>query len=281
MTLLAALLGDPVEHSLSPAMQNAAFKALDLDLCYVSFKVDPARFAEALKGLGALGAVGANVTVPHKERAFGMMDAVSPEAVRCGAVNVVTFEEGGLMGSNTDVGAIRGAIKSLEAPRGRALLLGSGGAARAAAVALVDEGFGPLWVAVRHRDRGLRFAEDIAERNGIDVPEVVPMDALPEGWVLAVNATPLGLPGVPYPKHFLEAVALGGALGGAVLDLVYAPGGTPFAAAVPRPGCRGTDGREVLWRQGAASFERFTGCPAPEMVMRAALGLGSNREVLL
>lgn len=272
MTRLVALLGDPVAHSLSPGMQNAAFEALELDLRYLAFRVEAARFAEALGGLAALEAVGTNVTVPHKERAFALVEAHTSEAACCGAVNVVTFHGGRTVGHNTDVVGIRSALALLDAKQGSALLLGAGGAARAAAVVLVEQGFSPLHIAVRDLQKGQRFAEDLTVRRPQTAVELHPLDALPGGCALVVNATTLGLPGNPFPPSLLQDVLAAGGVGGTVLDLVYAPGGTPLATAATERGLRALDGTDVLLEQGAASFTLFTGRPAPLDVMATALG---------
>lgn len=274
MTRLAALLGDPVGHSLSPRMHDAAFEALGLDLRYLAFRVDAAHFPEALRGLRALGAAGVNVTVPHKERAFALADEVTPEGARCGAVNVVTFEEGRMVGHNTDGTAIRGALEDLGAPGGPALLLGTGGAARAAAGALADRGANPVYIAGRDLEKGQRFVRDLSSR-GVQAPfEAVSPGALPGGCAVVVHATSLGLPATPLPAPFLGALL--GALreGGALLDLVYAPGGTALVTAARERGLNARDGTGVLLRQGAESFTRFTGLPAPVEIMAKALEAG-------
>jgi len=274
MTGLVALLGDPVSHSLSPRMHHAAFKALGLDLRYLAFRVDAAHFSEALRGLKALGAAGVNVTVPHKERAFALADEVTPEGVRCGAVNAVTFERGSLVGHNTDSAAIRGALEDLGALGGPALLLGTGGAARAAAGALADRGADPVYIAGRDLEKGKNLVRELVSRGVRANFEVVPLDALPGNCPLGVHATSLGLPENPLPPPLLEAML--GALreGGTLLDLVYAPGGTPLVAAARRRGLNARDGTEVLLRQGAASFTLFTGKAAPLGAMARALGVG-------
>ncbi|HQF92226.1 MAG TPA: shikimate dehydrogenase [Synergistaceae bacterium] len=274
MTGLVALLGDPVSHSLSPRMHHAAFEALGLDLRYLAFRVDAAHFPEALRGLRALGAVGANVTVPHKERAFALVDEVSPEAVQCGAVNAVTFDRGRAVGHNTDGRAIRETLESLGAPEGPALLLGTGGVARAAAGALADRGADPVYIAGRDLEKGKNLVRELVSRGIRANFEVVPLDALPGNCLLGVHATSLGLPENPFPPTILEAMM--GALreGGALLDLVYSPGGTPLVAAARRRGLNARDGTEVLLRQGAASFTLFTGKAAPLRAMARALGIG-------
>ncbi len=274
MTGLVALLGDPVSHSLSPRMHHAAFEALGLDLRYMPFRVEAAQFPEALRGLRALGAVGANVTVPHKERAFALADEVSPESVRCGAVNAVVFDRGRAVGHNTDGRAIREVLEGLGAPEGPALLLGTGGVARAAAGALADRGADPVFIAGRDLEKGKNLVRELVSRGVRANFEVVPLDALPGNCSLGVHATSLGLPENPLPPPLLEAMLRALREGGTLLDLVYAPGGTPLVAAARRRGLNAQDGTEVLLRQGAASFTLFTGKAAPLGAMARALGIG-------
>jgi shikimate dehydrogenase len=238
-TRLVALLGHPVDGSLSPRMQNAAFAARALDWAYVACDVEDAELEAAVVGLRVLGFAGANVTIPLKGAAGGLCDELSDLARRSGAVNTLVFDDRGMVGANTDGPAVASAV---EAAGAHVLVLGRGGAARSVAVALEDAGA----ASVR-----------LASRSDPDWPPSAG-DA-----TILVNATPLRdeVPVAPRP-------------GDQVVDLAYRPDGRPTALveAARAAGCRVVvDGLEILVRQGAASFELWTGLPAPADVMRAAV----------
>lgn len=277
-TRLAALVGHPVGHSLSPAMQNAAFEAVGGDGCYLAFDVVPGRLEAALKGLAALGALGANVTLPHKEEAFGLCDWIEPSARLVGAVNVVLFKkEEGLWGYNSDVDGVRGALADLPPAGGRALLLGAGGSARAAAVALLERKFSFLAVANRTADRARRMAGDI--EAALDRRAVTVLDWKrfhEEPFDLVVNATSLGLASNPWSGEDLTRLVRS-LRGAPLLDLVYRRGGgTELVEAARSVGSPAVDGRSVLLHQGMRSFSLFTGCGAPGEAMRRALEEGER-----
>lgn len=269
-TRLFVLLGDPVGHSLSPAMQNAALKALALDGVYVSLAVAEAEVPVVMRAVARSGG-GGNVTIPYKGRAAAALDTAT-EAVRAtGACNTFWWDpDGGLCGDNTDVAGFRAAAEALLGEglqRKRVLLIGAGGAARAVAVACMRAGVAALHVWNRTRARARALVELLA------APEVAwALDDVADAgraYDLAVNATPLGLaPGDPPPLDLERAPAVG-----AVLDLVYGREDTPWVRAARRLGLRAADGREMLARQGAAAFRRWWGVAPPEHVMRAALGL--------
>lgn len=271
-TKLAALLGHPVGHSLSPAMQNAALAHEGIDARYMAFDVAPGGLAPALEGLAALGALGANVTVPHKEAAFALCHEVEPQARLLGAVNVVLFRKGRLEGYNSDIDGVEGALALLPKRGGRALLLGAGGSARAAAVALLRGGSQVLFVANRSPERALRLADDVALSLGKRAIVVVDWrDFHGQTFDVVVNATSLGLASNSWPKEDLERLLA--SLGGApLLDLVYSPRGpTELVEGALAGGSVAIGGEEVLLRQGTRTFSLFTGRAAPVEVMRRAL----------
>jgi shikimate dehydrogenase len=260
-TTLVGLLRHPLRDSLSPPMQNAAFEHAGLDWAYVALGVEPARLESAVEGLVALGFAGANVTIPHKTPVLAYCDELDSVAERSGSVNTLVIREGRVLGSSTDGEAVTGAVE----PEGaRVLVLGAGGAAQAAATALVDAGCASLRIAARTPER----AQALALRLRSLVPER-PATA-DEDWPpragdadLLVNATPVR----DERLVDLEGVRQ-------VVDLAYRPDGgeTALVAAAREAGCeRVVDGLEVLVRQGAASFERWTGREAPVEVMRAAV----------
>jgi shikimate dehydrogenase len=258
-TRLAGVIGWPVSHSRSPQMHNAAFAALDLDWAYVALPVPRVRLADALRGLAALGFAGVNVTIPHKQAVAALCHELSAEAERAGSVNTVTVAGGArLLGDTTDGAGMLDAIGALPAA---ALVLGAGGAARAAVAALVDRG---LDVAVSARRE--RAVAELAADLGCRVEPWPPLT----GAALIVNATPVGQSGdaaeLPVDEALLDAAEV-------VCDLAYRGDGaeTGLIGAGRRRGLRAVDGLDVLVGQGARSFRIFTGVEAPLDVMRAAV----------
>jgi shikimate dehydrogenase len=261
---LAGVLGHPVAHSLSPAMQNAAFRAAGLDWHYVKLPVPPERFDEVVRALPASGYRGANVTIPHKVAALEVADSASPAAKAIGAANTLSFHEGSIEAENTDAAGLVAAVGApLEGLR--ALVLGAGGAGRAAAWAMKGEGAHvSLWNRTRQRAEALARELDIA---AVEQPETAGVDLL-------VNATSVGLDPGSAAKEALSTLHLHGAeVPPTVVDLVYRSDGseTPVIAWARRAGARVVDGIEVLVQQGARSFELWTGQTAPLDVMRAAV----------
>jgi shikimate dehydrogenase len=260
-TRLVGLIGDPVDHSLSPAMHNAAFAALALDWAYVPLPVSRERLEQAVEGLVALGFEGANVTIPHKTGVVGFCDDLDDVAARAGSVNTLVVREGQVLGSSTDGPA----VTSLVDPAGtRVLVLGAGGGAQAIATALGDAGADGISVAARDTER----AHALAVRLRTLFPEgdiCSESDWPPNGERagLIVNATPVRDEVLVEPTAEQQ-----------VVDLAYRADGkdTALVAAARKSGCTTVvDGLEILLAQGAASFERWTGQKAPVAVMRAAL----------
>ncbi len=258
-------MGDPVAHSLSPQMHTAAITALGLDAAYVALRVKAGALEPLVRGLLAAGA-GLNVTVPHKRAVTAFLDVPGEAVRRTGACNTVWSGVAGIAGENTDVPGIRAEAARLAAgrPVRRALVLGTGGSARAGAVAVADEWPGVL-VEVLSRD-ARRGAEFLAWAAAAGVQAGT---AGAEAVDLVVNATPLGLSGAdPLP---LDAVHLASRGPIAVLDLVYVRGRTRLVRAAREAGIAAEDGRGVLVEQGAASFRHFFGVQPPLQVMRAAV----------
>jgi shikimate dehydrogenase len=256
----AAVIGHPVAHSRSPAMHTAAYRALGLDWRYTAVDVAPDRLAAFVAGLGASGFAGVNVTIPHKQAVVGLCDELSAEARRAGSVNTILVRDGRLLGETTDGAGLLWALGEIEPAD--ALVLGAGGAARAAVCALAGAGWR---VAVSARRR------EAAAELGVDVRPWPP----PEGAALIVNATPVGQreagPGPGGGGTVPVAVDLLGP-GMVVCDLAYRGDGTrtPLVEAAVERGARAVDGLEVLVGQGIAAFELMTGVPAPVAVMAAA-----------
>ena len=253
MRPLAGVLGFPVAHSRSPAMMNAAFAELGLGWRYLKLPVPPERFAETARALPGSRFRGANVTIPHKLAAAALADELTPAAAAIGAANTLTFEEGRVLADNTDAGGLLDALGEDVSGR-RALVLGAGGAGRAAVWALREAG---AEVAVWNRTAGR--ARELAAELGVAHAERPgrPADLL-------VNATSLGLNGEDLPAHLeLEPADV-------VVDLVYGSEPTALCRWAKAAGVRLVDGLEVLVRQGARSLERWTGRTAPLDAMRHA-----------
>jgi shikimate dehydrogenase len=262
-TRLVGLIGDPVDHSLSPLMQNAAFAAVALDWAYVPLPVKRERLEEAVAGLAALGFAGANVTIPHKTAVVGYCDELDDVAARAGSVNTLVVRDGRVLGSSTDGPAVVGLV---EAEGARVLVLGAGGGAQAVATSLGDAGAESITVAARDTERAHALA--VRLRTLFPQSEIsAESDWPPSGRevTLIVNATPIR------DEALVELSP-----GQQVVDLAYRQDGsdTALVAAARTVGCdRVVDGLEVLLGQGAASFERWTGLQAPVPVMRAVLPL--------
>jgi shikimate dehydrogenase len=255
------VLGWPVAHSRSPRMHNAALAHLGLkDWHYQRLPVPPEVFEETVRGLPPAGFVGANVTIPHKEAALALADSATGAARAIGAANTLQFapETGAAHASNTDAPGFLAALEHAGAdPRGAtALVLGAGGSARAVAYALREAGAARVVVWNRTPDRARQLAADL----GVDAAlRPVPADLL-------VNCTSVGLAEGEFKDLPVDADALG--TYATVADLVYRAGGTGLVAQARRRGCAVVDGLEVLVRQGALSFQAWTGLEAPVDVMR-------------
>jgi len=257
LTTLAGVLGFPVAHSRSPAMMNAAFAELGLDWRYLKLPVTPEGFAATAAALPGSGYAGANVTIPHKEAALRLASERGEEAAAIGAANVLSFARGSIRADNTDAGGLLDALG--EDPAGRAaLVLGAGGAGRAAVWALREAG-----AEVSVWNRGAERAAALARELG------VAHAARPESADIVVNATAVGL-GAENEQAAVEALGVGAVEAATFVDLVY--GGEPTALSrwAAGRGARVVDGIEVLVRQGARSFELWTGREAPVAVMREA-----------
>jgi shikimate dehydrogenase len=260
---LVLLLGDPVAHSASPAMQNAAFAAQGDALVYAAVRVRAPQLGAAVQALRALDAAGANVTTPLKERALAHLDSLAPEAEEARAANTVVARAGRLRGHNTDGPGALAALREAGAQEGPALVLGAGATGRAVAHALARSGMHVL-VANRTPARARGLARAVA---GASVP--LRRAALRDGLARArvvVNCTTLGRRGAASP---LPAALLHEKL--AVLDAVYRPGGTPLLRAARRRGCLAVPGEAMLLHQGALAYTLWTGKQAPLGAMRAAL----------
>lgn len=264
-TRLTGVIGWPIEHSLSPAIHNAAFMALGLDWVYVPLAVPPPRLADAIRGLAALGFAGANVTMPHKTETAELVDRCSDDARTLRAVNTIILGTDGVSGHNTDALGFERFLRedAVFDPSGRsALVFGAGGAARACALALARGGLASLAVAVREPSRADHL-RSVVEGFGTNVTVVNVDEAGLMATDMVVNATPLGVHGEELPLPPLGRGVL-------AVDLLYRPSATPFQSAARDAGAVVFGGLGLLLRQAALAFELWTGQSAPLPVMSAA-----------
>lgn len=282
MPRIVGIIGDPIAHSLSPAMHNAAFAALDLPWTYLAMRVRPADLAAAVRGLVALGWAGFNVTIPHKEAIIPLVHDLDADARRIGAVNTVRIEHGRLQGYNTDAPAVVEALqRGGAAIAGSAcLVLGAGGAGRAAAFALAGAAAARLVILNRTVERAARLAEAVAAaapactvRGAPLEPEVVGRAV--QDAAIVVQATPAtmsaAMGGAGGRAAWLDALRAGLHSGMTVLDMVYTPRWTELLQAAREAGARPVSGLAMLVYQGAASFALWTGQAAPVDVMQGAI----------
>lgn len=279
MSATYGILGWPVEHSRSPAMHSAAFRARGLEATYVCFPVHPDDVADAVRGLKALGVRGANVTVPHKEAVLGYLDAVTPEARAIGAVNTIVREVDRLIGHNTDAPGLARSLDDagVELAGARALVLGAGGAARASVVGLAGRGATRITVAARRLAQAQALVDALApvcgdcELRAADLSRATLDAELPDTSLL-VQSTSATLASSPDAGGFAASLAIELMPQTAtVVDLVYRPRVTTVLARAAERGLNIVDGLGMLLHQGALAFELWTHLPAPLDVMRDAL----------
>ncbi len=260
MTKQIGLIGWPVEHSLSPRLHNAAFKALDFDAEYGLLPTANAQLTERIEQLRSDEWLGANVTIPHKAAVMPVLDEIDRAAQAIGAVNTIVKRGDRLIGYNTDaIGFQRALIETgVEVKDRSCVVLGAGGAAQAVVYVLKK-----LGTQVRV------YARDVAKAQSLEAKPWREIERIDPTTVLIVNATPIGMwPNVdasPWPSDVpFPANAL-------TFDLIYNPSRTRFMAQAEQAGARSINGLTMLLYQGAAAFELWTNCAAPLAVMRAAL----------
>ena len=264
-TRLAIVIGDPVRHSLSPAIHNAGFAACGLDWVFLACEVPEGRVPDALAGAVALGIEGLSVTMPHKAAVAEAVDELSPTARLLGAVNCVARHGDRLVGHSTDGGGFVDALADEAgwAPAGaRCAVLGAGGAARAVSLALAEAGAAEVAV-VNRTPRNAASAAALAGDRG-RVAEAGEIG----GFDLVVNATPLGMSGHSGPPTPLDPTLL--QPGQLLVDLIYEPAETALLAAARERGLRAFNGVRMLVHQAARAFELWTGTEPPVEAMAAA-----------
>ena len=276
-TRIVGVMGAPVEHSRSPQMHNAALAKAALDYVYVPFHVRPGDIAAALEGFKALNVVGINVTLPHKQAVIPHLTSMSRQSELIGAVNTLSFREGGIHGDNTDADGFLQALRenTMVFPRlfREVVVLGAGGAARAVVVALALAGAKQIVIANRTATKAVALAEEMQEKTGVAMQGMGLMDtrvdaAVRNSTLLVNTATvsmeadaPLLIDGNSLSPHTF------------VYDIVYTPPVTPLMRAAAERGCKTLGGIGMLIHQGAIAFEKWTGVKPCLATLRHALGI--------
>lgn len=279
-TGLLAVIGHPVSHSLSPAIHNAALRHDGRNAVYLAFDVPPGDLARALDGLRAIGSIGVNVTIPHKEAALAYADDASDEARAVGAANLLLLQGARVRADNTDMAGFAGALRDVGIdPSGLScFVMGAGGGARAAVAALLRAGAESVVVANRTIERAERLARDLSPIGVVGAEPWSKRAGLAASSGLVVNATSIGLGSrdSPLDERPLADAAIGGCRG--LIDLVYGSGETELVQLASRAGLVAVDGLPMLVHQAAAAYEAFLGRPAPLGVMRDAAAKAAGRE---
>jgi shikimate dehydrogenase len=265
---IAGIIGHPVAHSLSPVFQGAAFRECGLDVTYELWDTRPEELAGRVLRLREPGVLGANVTIPHKEAVFPLLDELGGQSARVGAVNTIVNRSGRLFGFNTDGPGFVSALKN-EAyfdPAGKhILLLGAGGAARGIAFALAEARAASIDILNRSHARAARLAADVGASTEAPVSALAGDGALAR-YDCVVNCTSIGMHGGPAPAGTpCDVTKL--RPGALVADIVYAPEDTPLLVAARAAGLKTLPGLPMLIYQGALAFELWTGVRAPVEVM--------------
>lgn len=265
--MVCGVIGNPVEHTLSPVIHNTLAARLGINLVYVPFKVEESAVGDAVRGAAALQLLGLNVTVPHKSAVIPFLTSVDPEAALIGAVNTLVREEQGYRGYNTDLQGLYRALLSegIRISGERVILLGAGGAARAAAFLCALRGAERVYLLNRSVDKAARVAEEA--NRGTKRECVVPMALsdwrrIPGGRYLAIQGTSVGLAphteeAVIGEEEFYRMIHTG-------FDLVYRPADTKFMRLVRAAGGRAYNGLKMLLYQGIEAFELWNGIKVTE-----------------
>jgi shikimate dehydrogenase len=281
-TRICGIFGDPVEHTISPAMHNAAFRELGLDFIYVPFRVRKEDLGDAIRSLKALNIRGVNVTIPHKVGAMSYLDDVDELAGYTGAINTIVNSDGYLKGYNTDAS---GFIKALAAekvnPEGKNIvIIGAGGASRAISFILADKG-AVLTVLNRHPEAAQAMVDRLSGlfRRDMQALELSRqnLEAVLEHAQILINTTSVGMaPEATFSPVPLDLIKPGLI----VVDIIYNPLKTRLLEGAEKKGAKIIGGIEMLVQQGAAAFELWTGRPAPVEIMRKAglKAMGKNED---
>jgi shikimate dehydrogenase len=281
-TRLLGVIGDPVKHSFSPAMHNAAIAHLGVDYVYLPLPVAAHRLTDALAGFDAIGLQGFNITIPHKQTIIPLLDSISDTAQAIGAVNTVWKTATGWQGTNTDMDGFLAPLKAMERSWADAtvVILGNGGAARAVVAGCDALGCSTLYVVGRTMDKLTQFQQSWKGSTIAQALSIHPWEELPDLIATAdliVNTTPVGMAphtdASPVDSTSVEKIRAGAI----AYDLIYTPSPTVFLQQASAQGAIAIDGLEMLVQQGAKALEIWLQQPAPIDVMRTALLQQLNR----
>jgi len=282
-TRICGIIGDPIEHTMSPVIHNAAFKNLGLDYIYIPFRVRKEELGQAVEGIRALNIRGFNVTIPHKVTIMPMLDGLDPLAEKIGAVNTVVNNDGDLRGYNTDAtGFLQALLEQGVEPRGKnTVVLGAGGASRAVSYILAERG---AHLTILNRQLEMDWAEELASRISYDFGKEVKalelsfenLAMVMERAEMLINATSVGMSpnseDTPVPDQLLKS-------GLVVCDIVYNPIKTRLLREAEAAGARTMGGIDMLIWQGALAFEKWTEQPAPfDLMRKEAIKVLEKRE---
>ena len=268
-TQIYGLIGDPVEHSFSPPMMNAAFSYMNLDAFYLAFQVETKKVSEAIAGIRALNFAGVNVTVPHKSSVIPYLDEVSPLAKKIGAVNTISNVKGHLKGTNTDFSGFIRSLKTLNfSPKKKTIaLLGSGGSARALVAGLADAGALRVMLHNRTAERAEKLVTEFSQYFPLTQLEAVSLQTIHETPLdLLVNTTTVGMFSSDLPVDLKKCRKIN-----LLADIIYRPSQTSLLKQAEELGINAVNGIDMLLYQGCDAFTFWTGKQAPEEVMRSQL----------
>lgn len=270
MSKTFAVIGDPIDHSLSPNIHNAAFKALNMDCTYIAYRIPRGELEDGIASLRKINISGFNVTIPHKIEVLKYLDGMSDECRTIGAANTVSNEDGRLVGYNTDMDGFLAPIKQrgISVKGQSVLLLGAGGAARAIVAGFAKEGAGRITISSRTKERADELAR-FAAGLGMEAGTVPLEDAGKNRYRFVVNATPVGLRNEPSPisTDMIDSECI-------VYDIIYMPMNTDLITQSKKRGATIIYGYEMLLGQAAMAFEIWHKVNAPYDAMKKVLSGG-------
>lgn len=259
-TKVVAVIGNPIEHSLSPPMHNAAYKQMGMDYVYVAFKIEKDNLSHLIESAKTMGLVGLNVTIPYKTDIIEYLDEVDDTARRINAVNTIRFNDGIAKGYNTDgTGAVKSIEKYTELKNKKVLVLGAGGASKAITFTLLNHGINSLTIANRSRDNAIQLIDNLKKQTGFDQISYVDIekaDTILEDVDIIINTTPIGM----YPNVDADTPIKTEKINEnhVVMDIIYNPLETKLLKNATDNGATTISGTNMLINQGITAFEIFT-----------------------
>ncbi len=259
-TKVVAVIGNPIEHSLSPPMHNAAYKQLGMDYVYVAFKIEKENLSNLIESAKTIGLVGLNVTIPYKTDIIEYLDEVDDTARRINAVNTIRFKDGISKGYNTDgTGAVKSIEKYTDLKDKNVLVLGAGGASKAITFTLLNHGINNLTIANRSKDNAIQLIENLKKQTGFDKISYVDIekaDTILDNVDIIINTTPIGM----YPNVDVDTPIKTEKINEnhVVMDIIYNPLETKLLKNAKDNGATTISGTNMLINQGITAFEIFT-----------------------